>query len=598
LFIKLRYLDVMNKILNIIGVAASLVLFTACPSGEKNNNSTKSEVKGGVYMGGVLRTNEVEAFKSLMPIAINEVNSYHIANQVYEGLVKFNQIDLSIIPGVASSWEASDDKTEYTFHLRSNAKFHDDPCFANNKGRFATAGDVKYCFEKLCSIDPFNNQFDVTLKDRVEGANENFEASKTGKTPGVKGITIVNDSTIKIKLLHPDVSFINVLAMPGCYIYPKEAVMKYGKDMRTKCVGTGPFYVETVKEGEVVIMKKNRDYWGIDKDGNRLPYLDGIKWSFIRDKKSEVLEFKRGNLDMVYRIPVEMFHEFMGDLEHAKNRTSEFEIVSSPALNSQYFGFNLQANPVFAKKEVRLAFNLAIDRQKIADFTIQGEGTSADYGIVPYTEVFEKAGYDYKSLNGYKYDVEKAKEYMKAAGYANGKGFPDITLVINPGGGDRNILIAEVVQKMLKENLGVNININTIPFAEHIENVQSGKADFYRFAWVADYPDPETYLSLFYGKHVPASASEKSYINTFRYKNPRFDSLFEAARFQPDATTRLKMFSQAENIILADAPFMPIFYDENFRLEQKNVRNLPENLMNLMDMTTTYLIPPDKMAKK
>lgn len=588
--------SVMNRLFVI--AAGSLLFFASCggDGAEKKGNNT--EAKGGVYIGGILRTNEVEAFKSLMPISINEVNSYHIATQVYEGLTRYNQVDMTIVPGIAHSWDVNEDKTEYIFHLRSNVKFHDDPCFDNNKGRMVKAEDVKYCFEKLCSVDPFNNQFDVTLKDRVEGANENFEASKSGKALGVKGVTVVNDSTIKIKLLHPDVSFLNILAMPGCYIYPKEAVVKYGKDMRIKCVGTGPFFVETIKEGEVVIMKKNPDYWGVDKDGNKLPYLDGIKYSFIRDKKSEILEFKRGNLDMVYRIPVEMFHEFMGDLEHAKNRSSEFEILSSPALNSNYYGFNVQGNPALAKKEVRMAFNLAIDRQKIADFTIQGEGNAADYGMVPYAEKFEQAGYDYKSLNGYKFDLDKARELMKQAGYPGGKGFPELSLQINSGGGDRNILVAEVIQKMLKENLGVTININTIPFAEHIENIQAGKADFFRFAWVADYPDPETYLTLFYGKHVPATAAEKSYINTFRYKNARFDSAFEAARFEPDMNKRMKMFSAAENIVLADAPFIPIFYDENFRLEQKNVRNLPENIMNFIDMSTTYLIPPDKMPKK
>ncbi|MBK9285712.1 MAG: ABC transporter substrate-binding protein [Sphingobacteriaceae bacterium] len=586
----------MNKLLIIS--AFSLFLFASCGDGPDKKQGTNTEAKGGVYMGGILRTNEVEAFKSLMPISINEVNSYHIASQVYEGLVKYNQVDMTILPGIAHSWDISEDKKEYVFHLRSNVKFHDDPCFAGNKGRMVKAEDVKYCMEKLCSIDPFNNQFDVTLKDRVVGANESFEGSKTGKNPGVSGITVINDSTLKINLLYPDVSFLSILAMPGCYVYPKEAVMKYGKDMRAKCVGTGPFFVETIKEGEVVIMKKNADYWGVDADGNRLPYLDGIKWSFIRDKKSEILEFKRGNLDMVYRIPVEMFHEFMGDLEHAKTRESEFEILSSPALNTFYYGFNVQANPVFAKKEVRLAFNAAIDRQKIADFTIQGEGNAAEYGIVPYAEIFENAGYDYKSINGYKYDVDKAKELMKQAGYPGGKGFPELTLQINSGGGDRNILIAEVVQKMLKENLGVTININTIPFAEHIENIQTGKGDFFRFAWVADYPGPETFLTLFYGKHVPKSLSEKSYINTFRYINPKFDSIFEMARFEPDQAKRMKLFSEAENIMLADAPFIPIFYDENFRLEQKNVRNLPENVMNYMDMTTTYLIPPDKMPTK
>lgn len=577
---------------------ASVLLLSSCGSDEKNNNSGNTEAKGGVYMGGILRVNEVEAFKSLQPIAINEINSFHIATQVYEGLVKFDQADLHIMPGIASTWETSEDKTEYTFHLRPNAKFHNDACFPEGKSRKVVASDFKYCFDRLCSQDAANNQFDVTFKDRVDGANENFENSKTGKAAGVKGVTVVNDSTLKIKLIHADASFLNVLCMPGCFVYPKEAVAKYGNDMRVKCVGTGPFFVETVKEGEVVIMKKNTEYWGVDKDGNKLPYLDGIKWSFIRDKKSEILEFKRGNLDMVYRIPVEMFHEFMGDLESAKNRNAEFDIVSSTALNTHFYGFNVQANPVFAKKEVRLAFNFAIDRHKIADFTIQGEGTAADYGMVPYTEGFEKNGYDFKSLKGYSYDPEKAKELLKQAGYPGGKGFPELTLEINSGGGDRNILIAEVIQKMLKENLGVTLNINTVPFPEHIENVQTGKSDFFRYAWISDYPDPESFLTLFYGKHVPATMAEKSYINFFRYKNARFDSLFMASRLESDNAKRYKMLAEAEAIILEDAPFIPIFYDENFRLEQKNVRNLPENPMNLMDMTTTYLIPPDKLTKK
>lgn len=587
----------MNKIL-LASTVSLVVLFVSCGDDKKTDNSSTSEAKGGVYLGGVLRVNEVENIKSLIPIAINELNSYHLSSQVYEGLVKYNHNDLTLMPGIARSWEANADQTEYIFHLRSNAVFHDDACFQQGKGRGVLANDFKYCFDKLCTQDPNNNQYDVTFKDRVEGANQNFEASKAGKAAGVKGITVVNDSTLKIKLLNPDASFLNILAMPGCYVYPKEAVAKYGNDMRTKTVGTGPFFIETVKEGEVIIMKKNQNYWGYDANGNRLPYLDGIKWSFIRDKKTEILEFKRGNLDMVYRIPVEMFSELMGKLENAKTKSNEFEIVSSTALNTNYYGFNIQANPVFAKKDVRLAFNYAIDRHKIADFTIQGEGTSADYGMVPYTEAFEKEGYPYKKLKGYTFDPTKAKELLKAAGYPDGKGFPEITLEINSGGGDRNILIAEVVKSMLEENLKVKININTVPFPEHIENVQSGKSDFFRYGWVADYPDPETFLTLFLGSHVPATLQEKSYINFSRYKNARFDSLFMAARLIGDKAKRFEMLAQAEQIMLDDAPIMPIFYDENFRLEQKGVRNLPENPMNYMDMSTTYIIPADKLTKK
>ena len=571
----------------------------SCSSCSDDNKGSHdgAEGKGGVFMGGVMRLNEVEAFKSLNPIAVNEIIGWHIGAQLFEGLVKFDQNDLTIKSAVARAWESNENQTVWTFHIRQGVMFHADACFEGGKGRAVTATDVKLCFDKLCSADPANAQYDVTFKDRVVGAAESFEASKGGKNLSVSGIKVVDDSTLVITLKNPFAGFLNIMAMPGCWIYPKEAVAKYGVDLRIHPVGTGPFFLETVKEGEVLIMKKNQDYYGMDKDGNKLPYLDGLKYTFIREKKAEILEFKSGNLDMVYRLPVEIFPEIMGDLEHAKDRKTEFQILSSSAFNTNYLGFNTTC-AAFNKKDVRLAFNLAIDRHKIADFTIQGEGTSADYGIVPYVDAFEKGGYDFKSLKGYVFDAAKAKELMKNAGYPDGKGFPKVTLQINSGGGDRNILIAEVVQKMLKENLNVDIEINTVPFAEHIEQITAGKSDFFRFAWVADYPDPETFLTIFYGKHVPKDATEKSFINYTRFRNDRFDSLFASSFTEPDQAKRFAILAKAEQIVLDEAPFMPIFYDENFRLEQLNVRNFPENAMNYMDLSVVYLIPKDKMPKK
>jgi len=586
----------MNIKLSTIAIAFACLL-TNCGD-DHSRIASLAETQGGVYMGGVLRVNEVENIKSLMPIAINEVNSFHLSTQVYEGLVKYNQNDLAIVPALAQKWEISEDGKKYTFHLRRQVKFHDDSCFGKNKSRYVTAEDVKYCFENLCTKNVHNNQFDVTFKDRVIGANDYFEVSNIRVGRSLPGLVVENDSTISLHLTHPDANFLNVLAMPGCYIYPREAVEAYGDDMRMKCIGTGPFYIETVKEGEVIVMKKNQNYWGTDEFGNKLPYLDGLKWSFIRDKKAEALEFRRGNLDMVYRIPVEMFHEFMGELENAKKRSNEFDIFSSTALSTHYFGFNSEANPVFNKREVRLAFNYAIDRHKIADFTIQGEGVAADHGMVPYTEHFEKSGYDYKNIKGYHYDPDTARRLMEKAGYAGGKGFPEVTLEINSGGGDRNILVAEVIQRMLKENLGVNVNINTVPWPEHIDNIQTGKADFFRYAWVSDYSDPESFLTLFYGKHTPKNPKDRSYINFCRFKNKKFDSLFVLARTEIDKGKRYKLLSQAEQVVLNEAPFMPIFYDENFRLEQKNVRNLPENPLNYMDMATAYLVPASKTSQK
>jgi len=561
--------------------------------GTDGKNSERAEqAKGGVFYGGTLHLNEIENLKSLLPIAINEINNFHVATQVYEGLVRYDK-NLNIIPAIARSWDVSADLSEYTFHLRDQVFFHNDPCFVDSIGRAVKASDVKYCFENLCSKSVSNVQYDLTFKDRVEGANEFYAASSSGKIRKFTGITVPDDSTIVIKLTQPDANFLHILAMPGCYIYPKEASQRYGSEMRYKCVGTGPFNISSHHEGVSVVMSRNERYWGIDDFGNTLPYLDTVKWTFIGDKKDEVNAFKNGNLDMIYRIPVEMFADVFGSAD-GKRKDISFELFSSPALSTHYYGFNMQTNPFFSIKEIRQAFNLAIDRKKIADFTIKGEGQWANHGIVPYTEVFERNGYDYSSVKGFEYNPDSARKLLTTVGYGKGLGLPTFNLELNNGGGERNLMVAIAVQKMLRENIGVNVNLSIVTWQEHVENVQTGKSDFFRYAWVSDYPDPESFLTLFYGKHVPEDYQERSYVNFGRFKNRQFDSLYAAAKAEPVQKKRYKLFSQAEQIVLSEAAFVPLFYDENFRLVRKNVKNLEENPLNYIDLRTTFIVPGKK----
>jgi peptide/nickel transport system substrate-binding protein len=589
----------MNKAFKTIGFSIAFIFLASCSSDKKGNKiESGKELPNGAYYGGFLRVNEVENFKSLEPVAINDLVSYHLAAQVYEGLVKFDPTNLTHVPALATRWEFAPDNKSITLYLRKGVKFHDADCFPEGKGREVTVEDVKFSFNNLCRASATNNQFEVTFHKKVVGADEAFEASKTGKIIDVSGIKVLNDSTIKIEFINPNSGFLNILCMTGCFIYPKEAIEKYGNDIRTKAVGTGPFFIEAVKEGEVVMMKRNPNYWKKDENGNQLPYLDGVKWTFIHEKKSEILKFKSKEIDFIDRVPVEMFQDVMGKLEEAKKGNNEFQIISSPAFNTNFYGFIYGVNPALDKKEVRKAFIYAIDRQKISNFTIQGEGYPAEYGFVPYTEVFEKQGYNYKGIPQYPYDPQKAKELLKEAGYPNGKGFPEITLEINSGGGDRNSLVAEVVQTMLKENLNINVKISTVPMSEHINNIQSAKTEFFRLGWVADYPDPETFLIQFLSNTVPPTLKEKSFSNLTRYKNPRFDSLFLAANLQTDSKSRMELLSKAEALLMEDVPIIPLFYDEVFYLQQNNVRGVPANPMKFIDFTSSYLVPEEKLSKK
>lgn len=568
-------------------------LFNSCGVNDKTTGEL-TKANGNVYYGGTFRMNEIEDFRNLYPLSITEETSQHIAHQVYEGLIKLSQSDLTVLPCLAESWEKNEDATVWIFHLRKGVKFHDDSCFEEGKGREVVANDFKYCFEKLCKASPENQQFNASFKDRVLGASQYYQSTQN-KHPlpgGVSGIKVLDDYTLQITLEHPFAGFLNVLSTSGCMIYPKEAFDKYGpSQLKTTCVGTGPFRIKNFKEGELITLERNPDYWAEDEYGNQLPYLDGLKFTFFKEKKVELMEFKKRNLDMMYRLPIEMIPNILGELDNAREGNFPFEIQIVPAMSVFYFGFQHQSN-IFNKKEVRLAFNYAIDRERIVDYTLQGEGVPAMYGIVPPS--FK--GYEVKRLNGYAFDVEKAKNYLAAAGYPNGKGFPKLTLQINSGGNDRNIQIAEITEKMLEKNLNIDIDIVILPFTDHLERLETGQSQFWRSSWNADYPDPSAFLILLYGKGVPDKLSDKSYLNSVRYKSPVFDSLFEAAAHETNEKKRYELYRQADQQAINDGAIMPLFYDESYRLIQPNVKNFPANAMEYRDLSKVYFVPIDEKA--
>jgi len=572
----------MKKLIYLL-IGATVIL-SSCGGDKKEDTKDTIVAKGEVKYGGVFKMNETEDFKSLYPLNVTMALEHRIANQVYEGLLKLDQSDLSILPSLAEKWDVNEDATSFTFHIRKGIKFHDNTCFEGGKGREITAADFKYCFDRICVSDP-SNQMYWLFKDKVQGANE-YHESVNNKKPlegGVSGVKVIDDYTLQIDLNYSFAGFLNIVSHFATSLYPKEAIDAYGIDMRINAVGTGPFRVKKIKESETVILDRNPEYWASDEHGNQLPYLDGIKFSFNKEKKAELLEFKKGNLDMVFRLPLEMISDVVGELEDAKkggNRPYVMQVV--PALSVYYLGFQHMLEP-FNNIDVRKAFNYAIDRETIVTYTLQGEGRAALNGFVPPFK-----NYDYEGIKGYEFSVEKAKEHMAKAGFTNGKGFPEITLQINPGGGDRNVQIAEVVQKMLNENLGINIKIEQMQFAQHLENLETGKAQFWRAGWIADYPDPENFLNQFYSKHVPADLSTKAYINSMRYKSAAFDSLFNAALREIDDAKRYDLFKQADQQATDDAAVMPIFYDENTRLIQVYVKNFPSNAMEHRDMTEVY----------
>ncbi|RPI13651.1 MAG: ABC transporter substrate-binding protein [Ignavibacteriae bacterium] len=564
---------------------ASLLYASGC--GKKNNDNFV-ELKGGIKGGGTYTINELENIRSLDPVGINDVVSHHVAHQIYDLLVDLDS-NLQLTPELATRWEISPDGLTYTFHLRKGVMFHDNACFPNGKGREMNANDVKYSFDRILDSRTGSLGFDF-YKNRVEGAeevineiNKAVSENRPPKFTSTSGFVVQDDSTFIVKLKKPFGPFIYYMCLGFVYVIPHEAVEKYGKDFFQNPVGTGAFIFENWTPDLEINMHKNPNYWAKDGFGNSLPYVDHVKFRFIKDLSQQLLEFKNGTIDESYRIPNEQFQSVVKDDGVTLTpEYSKYKLQRTQALADQYFGF-LTNGKIFNDVRVRQAFNYAVDREKIIKYILFGSGTVGIYGIVPPG----MPNYDTKNIKGYSFDLQKARQLLTEAGYPGGKGFPEVTLNINEGGG-RNTQIAEAIQNMLKE-IGITVKLQLLQFAQHLDNIDAGRSDFYRLGWIADYPDPENFLELFYGKNVPTDPREKSPINSFRYKNPKFDEIFEKALMVTDIQQRNKMYLEAEQLAVNEAPLLFIYYDIDYRLLQPYVRGYTLDPMHRVNFRRLWL---------
>ncbi|MBL4704790.1 MAG: ABC transporter substrate-binding protein, partial [Flavobacteriales bacterium] len=514
------------------------------------------EAKGKAVYGGTIRAAETEKYFNLFPMEIVDVGSARVAQQIHEGLVKFDAVDLSVMPAVSKKWDITDEGRTYTFQLREDVYFHDDPCFENGRGRNVTAKDFVYSFELLCGTNDDNSNYENLFKGEVKGAEE----FHNGQSKSITGVKAVGDYTLEIKLKKANGSFIYSLTSPACVVVPREAYEQYETDLM---VGCGPFRFagENDQDG-TVYLTYHAKYNLFDDDGNRLPYADSLTFSFYDNKLDEYEAFEAKRLSIIDGLPSSKVAEVVREnIANFENKPPIYELIIEKEAVTQYYEFNM-SKPPFDNLLVRKAFNYAINRPKIISNALNGQGIEARYGLVPKIREFKD--YPFDEIQGYNYDPEKAQGLMAMAGYPNGEGFPIISLEINSGGNVNNKVAAEIEQQ-LKTILNVNISRSTVSFAQKMEDCKYGRADIFRSAWVADYPSPENFLLICYGANVPASLEEPSHPNTTRYVNAAFDSLFIAGLHTSDKAEKMALLSQAENIMMSETPMTMLWYGVDYK---------------------------------
>lgn len=530
-------------------VPCALCLYSCASKLKKTNN--------------IFHYNEQTGIASLDPAFAKNQSIMWAVHQLYNTLVEVDK-DLHIVPSVASRWEISDDRLTYTFHLRPDVFFHDDAAFTGGRGRQVTANDVVYSFRRI--IDKITASYGAWIFN--------------GKVDSVHGFEAINDSTFQLKLIRPYIPILGILSMQYCSIVPREAVEKYGVDFRQHPVGTGPFVFVAWEEGQALILRKNKNYFEKDSAGDRLPYLDGIKVSFYDSKATEFLLFRQKQLDFVNDMESSFKDEVLTKrAELRKEWDGKIVLQTHPYLNIEYLGILVDSSNELVKnspvrlRKIRQAINYGFDRRKMVLYLRNSLGIPAESGFVP-------AGlpsFDSSQVKGYSYDPVKCKQLLAEAGFPDGKGLTPVKLLTIPIYSD----LAEFIAKQLEE-AGIRVQVDVVQKSLLLELTSNSKALFFRGSWIADYPDAENYLSVFYSKN-PAPP------NYTRYKNPVFDQLFEKALAETNDALRYKLYQQADQVMINDAPVVPLWYDEVIHLVQPNVKGFEPNSLNLLELRRTRI---------
>ncbi len=521
---------------------ALVALLMCC--GRKHDHSDKM----------IFRYNESAGISSLDPAFSRNLENLWACNMLYNGLVEIDE-ELQIKPAIAKSWIIDSTGTTYRFYLRNDIFFHDNACFENEKGRRVVASDFAYSFSRI--LDPKLTSPGTWVFDALDPERP-FE--------------VVDDTTLVVRLAKPFPPFLGLLGMKYCSVIPKEAIEKYGDDFRQNPVGTGPFRFNFWYEGTRLVLLKNPNYFESDESGNPLPYLDAVSVSFVPDKGAAYLDFLKGNFDFMSGLHTSYSDELLtpnGKLNPIYS--DQIYLESHPFLKTDYLGLMVDANQpddyVWLDARLRKALNYAIDRKSMVRYLRNNVYQPANGGFIP-------KGMPGYYPNGFNYNPDSVRALLERAGYPNGEGLPTITLSTTSDYVD----LCEYAQHQMSQ-FGIDVKVDVLPASVHRELAARGELPFFRKSWLADYPDDENFMALFYSPYASPKGPNYSH-----FSDARFDSLYTLALTKTDPKERSNLYYHMDSMMMSQAPIIPLYYDQVMRFVSKDVKGLDKNPMNVLDL--------------
>ncbi|MEP2937283.1 MAG: ABC transporter substrate-binding protein [Gilvibacter sp.] len=495
----------------------------------------------------VFRYNEHSNISSLDPAFARNPANIWPSNQLFNGLVQLDD-SLVVRPDIAKNWRYIDSTCTYYFTIRNDVFFHEDKAFEPQKTRSVVASDFEYSFNRL--TDP------------------KVASPGSWVMNSVEMVKAENDTVLKILLKEPFPAFTGMLGMRYFSVVPEEAVTLYGTNFRSHPVGTGPFAFKLWEENVKLVLRKNPLYFEEDAQGNKLPYLEAVAITFLPDKQSEFLQFAQGRLDFVNSLDNSYKDEILtarGDLRDSYK--DDVYLLKGPFLNTEYLGFFL-GNPSSnaTNKLLRQAVNYGFDRQKMITYLRNGVGIPATRGFIPDGLVGQTTS------GGFDYNPELALKLIQQYKQQTGDSNPAITIGTN----SQYLDLCEYIQGEL-EKVGIAVQIDVMPPSTLRQMKSSGELDIFRASWIADYPDAENYLSLFYSPNFTPNGP-----NYTHFKNKVFDSLYVAALKVSEIEQRKELYAKMDSIVIGEAPIVPLYYDMAVRFVSKDVSGLGINPQNFL----------------
>jgi oligopeptide transport system substrate-binding protein len=476
--------------------------------------------------------------RTLDPQEAQGVTEHHIIMAMIEGLVAPSIDDQAkVVPGMADRWEHNDDSTVWTFHIGENRKW--------SNGDPVTAEDFVFSYKRMLTAS-FGAQYAENLFI-LKGSEDYYQ----GKTHDFKdvGVKAIDEHTLRIELVGPTPYLLSLVQHDSWLPVCPKAILKFGNiDTRdTKWtrpgnyIGNGPFMMKTWRPNDVIEVVRNPLYW----DAANVK-LNGINFYSIENLNTQDRAFQAGQLHRTDQISLDKVPYY---------RRVHPELVRIDPYEGVYFYRINISRKVLDNPKVRLALNLSIDREAIVK-NILREGQKPATGYTP------PGMGDFEPLNRLSYDPDRARRLLAEAGYPNGKNFPTFTIHFNTLESHR--AIAEAIQQMWKEELGINVTLENQEWKVYLDTQNKMNYDISRSAWIGDFMDPVTFLSMW---------TTGNGNNNTHWSNPRYDALIEQAARTGDAKARLGVLREAEELFLTDLPVVIVYWYTNAYLLQPSVKN-------------------------